>query len=64
MKNAWQFSSWDKMRLAKPFTKGVRIIGDPIYVPRRVSRSKDYAEKLQQELIELTSVAKTVALRQ
>ena len=64
VKDAWQFSSWDKMRLPKPFTKGVRIIGDPIYVPRKIPKSKNYAEIVQQELSELTSIAESIALRQ
>ncbi|MEZ4753974.1 MAG: lysophospholipid acyltransferase family protein [Bdellovibrionota bacterium] len=56
VKHAWEFSSWDRMRLAKPFTKGARIVGDPFYVPRRIKQSQidDYTTKLEQELSELT----------
>ena len=32
----WQFKSWDKMRLPKPFSKGVCLCGEPIVIPKDI----------------------------
>ncbi|MCB0318027.1 MAG: lysophospholipid acyltransferase family protein [Bdellovibrionales bacterium] len=61
VKRAWEFSSWDRMRLAKPFTKATRVIGDPIYVPRQIPKSNNYATDLEKALIEISNLAKLKA---
>lgn len=40
----WQFKSWDKMILPKPFCKGTFLIGKPITIARQLS---------EQELLEM-----------
>lgn len=37
-KSYWEFNSWDKFRLPKPFTKIVISYGDPLLVPADVSK--------------------------
>lgn len=36
----WEFRSWDRFRIPKPFSRGVFIWGDPIYFPPRMSDSE------------------------
>jgi lysophospholipid acyltransferase (LPLAT)-like uncharacterized protein len=58
-KRCWVFNSWDGMILPKPFSKAVRIVGDPVFVPADLDAEqlKHYQEILRQKLIELTSQA-------
>lgn len=54
----WEFNSWDKMILAKPFSKGVFYVGKPIKVD---IGTYDFEEKLleiENEMIETDRVAK------
>ena len=48
----WTFRSWDGMILPKPFSRAVRMIGEPIFVPRRISKEEtsQYQEQLDTAL--------------
>ncbi len=39
----WRLSSWDKMRIPKPFAKGVLVWGEPVWLEK--SSTKEQAEK-------------------
>lgn len=49
----WQFKSWDKMRLPKPFATIDVYYGEPIYVPP--NPSKEQVEALVTQLSETTT---------
>ena len=55
----WSFSSWDRFRLAKPFTHIVCIYGPPIAVPRRMEKSEQagLAKELEVALTKLEDQA-------
>lgn len=55
----WRFKSWDGMLLPKPFSRAVRIMGDPIFVPADVDSEsvKEYQALLDQRLNEMTERA-------
>ena len=58
-KNKWTFNSWDKMFLAKPFTKGVIVVGNLIYVPQNLTEEQKEEEriKFQNELNRISEIA-------
>jgi lysophospholipid acyltransferase (LPLAT)-like uncharacterized protein len=39
-KSFWTFKSWDGMILPKPFSRAVRMIGEPIFVPRSIDKEQ------------------------
>jgi lysophospholipid acyltransferase (LPLAT)-like uncharacterized protein len=55
----WQFNSWDKMLLPKPFAKAVIYVGPALSVPAELSDSEveEYCVKLEQLLNECSSKA-------
>lgn len=55
-KKVWQFKSWDKMILPKPFSRGVLIIGEPISVPKHFEAGELelYLSRLEDALNEVT----------
>lgn len=55
-KNKWCLNSWDRFLIPKPFTKGVFIWGDPIYVPSETSKEdmRKKLNELEEKLNELT----------
>jgi hypothetical protein len=52
----WQLNSWDGFMIPKPFSKGVVLWGDPIYV----SKQDDLDEKLRELQSKLDAVTETV----
>ncbi len=60
----WQFNSWDKMKLPKPFSKIVIIFGEPIWVDKNISTENftktqdELAEKIHQLTLTAESVLK------
>ena len=55
----WTFNSWDKMMLPKPFSRAVRIVGEPIYIPRDITSEqlKEYQVLVSQKITEVTNQA-------
>lgn len=55
----WQFNSWDRFRLPKPFSRVLIVIGEPITVPSHVSHEQMAAlrEQLQARLIAVQAQA-------
>jgi lysophospholipid acyltransferase (LPLAT)-like uncharacterized protein len=51
----WQFKSWDKMILPKPFSTITCIIGDPIFIPKELEAGelKHYVALVREKLIAL-----------
>ena len=45
----WRLSSWDRLAIPKPFSRGVQIFGAPIYVPRDADAMTLDALRLQIE---------------
>lgn len=64
-KKYWQFGSWDKMRLPKPFTKVIGLLSEPIFVPRDISEAEfnELSEKIERELCSITERAHELAQR-
>ncbi len=56
---SWRFKSWDRMMLPKPFSRAVRIMGDPIIVPADLTDEQvnEYQTLLDQRLNEMTERA-------
>lgn len=44
----WKFKSWDRFQLPKPFSKGVLVYEEPLYVPKSAK-----GEKLEEYRVEL-----------
>ncbi len=53
--NAWHFRSWDKFRLAKPFTKINVLVGEPIFVPENLSEAEfeNYQKQVADAILNL-----------
>lgn len=53
--NAWHFKSWDKFRLAKPFSKLTIILGEPIFIPENITEDefKNYQDKVALAILDL-----------
>ncbi len=49
-KRKWTLKSWDKFMIPKPFTKGIILFGEPIYIPK--GTTKEEFEKYQDILKE------------
>ena len=45
---SWDFNSWDKFKLAKPFSKVVVAYGEPVKIPRDLTESE--LEKYKTEM--------------
>ena len=41
----WECPSWDKFRIPKPFTRGVAMIGEPLFFPRRMTDEQGRAAR-------------------
>jgi lysophospholipid acyltransferase (LPLAT)-like uncharacterized protein len=50
-KNYWEFNSWDRFRLPKPFTKIAILVGNPIYIPTQINETELEAFKNQVRVI-------------
>lgn len=52
----WEFNSWDKFRIPKPFSRSMVIYGDPITIPRDLGRDEyqDKMKDLEEKLISLS----------
>ena len=61
----WVFGSWDRMILAKPFSRLVGVVGEPIEVPRKISDDElgRYLELLESRLNEITQKADSYEYR-
>lgn len=59
-KKFWQAKSWDKMRVPKPFTKALLVIGEPIYVAADVDENGVTAKlaELQRSLDRLVELGR------
>jgi len=53
-KRMWEFNSWDRMKLPKPFSKVVIYIGDPIWIDKK--EDEEAARKRVEHLLRLTVV--------
>lgn len=58
-KKKWTFKSWDQMILPKPFTKAVRIVGEPLYIPEQINAEQlaIYQQELGERLKQITDQA-------
>ena len=61
----WQFSSWDRFVMPKPFACCVVRFGNPLFVPRRLTKEEfeQWRLKLQRELNRITEEADIIAKR-
>ncbi len=52
----WELRSWDRFRVPKPFSKGLIIYGNPLYVPKNIDKDGFHkkVEELEEELISLS----------
>jgi len=52
----WSFRSWDKMILPKPFSRGVCLVGEPLYIPKKLEHEEfeRCLSDLEQRLIAIT----------
>ena len=55
----WRFGSWDRMQLPIPFSRAVRLMGEPIKVPSKLSEQEfaGYVQQLEDRLNALTAQA-------
>lgn len=62
----WEFNSWDRFQLPKPFAKSVFIYGDPLEIPRNVKpeQFEDYRAILEKRMLELEQEADRLAGKQ
>lgn len=62
---AWRVGSWDRFAIPLPFTTGVGVIGEPIYVPRDLDRGgiRHWTELVERRMLELTEQAEDWARR-
>ncbi len=58
-KRKWVFNSWDKMFFPKPFSKGVLIIGKPIYIKENLTdeEAENYRKLVEDELNNIFNMA-------
>jgi lysophospholipid acyltransferase (LPLAT)-like uncharacterized protein len=56
VERCWRVRSWDGMIVPKPFSRGVVILGEPIYIPSTLS-VEEGARKIQEALNECTEHA-------
>jgi len=56
-KNPWQFNSWDKFKVPKPFSEIKVVFGDPIFVPSDASAEQieEYCRVVDQAMEKLES---------
>lgn len=53
---SWRAKSWDKYMIMKPFSKGLLQFGEPIYLPRKISREGGLdacREQIRQVMIDM-----------
>lgn len=57
----WRFGSWDRMQLPIPFSRAVRLMGEPIKVPPKLNEQEfaGYVQELEDKLNALTARADT-----
>jgi lysophospholipid acyltransferase (LPLAT)-like uncharacterized protein len=60
----WRLKSWDQFIIPKPFSRAVFVYGEPIRVPAEGGDDKDYFEKIQKELDEVTETAENYFVHQ
>lgn len=58
-KSYWEFNSWDKFKVPKPFTKIIMTYGEPILVDAEIPSEKipEICEQVNQSLIKLTEAS-------
>jgi lysophospholipid acyltransferase (LPLAT)-like uncharacterized protein len=51
--------TWDRMLIARPFTRGVILWGEPVHVPKTLTPEEfeDYRQLIEKRLIEITNQA-------
>lgn len=54
----WRVNSWDRLRIPKPFSKAVRVIGQPIYLPPTSDKTAREAQRVMVEE-QLNALVKT-----
>ncbi len=55
----WQFNSWDRFQIPKPFSKSAIVYGEPFYIPKSAKGDEleEYRIKLKNIIIELDKEA-------
>jgi lysophospholipid acyltransferase (LPLAT)-like uncharacterized protein len=55
----WQFNSWDRFQIPKPFSKSAIVYGEPFYIPKKVKGEEleEYRIKLKNTIIALDEEA-------
>lgn len=58
----WEFPSWDKFCIPKPFSKARIFYGDPIVIPPKLEKSEveEYRVSLEENLIKLGNEAERI----
>jgi lysophospholipid acyltransferase (LPLAT)-like uncharacterized protein len=51
----WEFNSWDRFKIPKPFSRIKIIYGDPIVVPKGASQTQisEISKEIERKLTEL-----------
>jgi lysophospholipid acyltransferase (LPLAT)-like uncharacterized protein len=55
----WNFRSWDRFMVPRPFADVIVLFGEPMYVPSRLSEAgrEEYRERFERRMIELVEAA-------
>ena len=63
--NAWRARSWDRFALPRPGSTMTGVFGEPIFIPRDLSRSgvEEHRQRVEDRLLELTALAESWAER-
>lgn len=61
--NPWRLRSWDRFALPRPWTRGVCVTGEPIFIPPHAGRGEleAYRVQVEQALLAATELAERVA---
>ena len=50
-KRKWRLNTWDRTIIPKPFSRGVWMYGDPLFIPKDLDRNGRRAKRAELELI-------------
>lgn len=63
VKKGKALKSWDRFLIPRPFTRGVYVIGKPLYVPSDIDKDKIdvFSKYVEEEMIRITNLADKMA---
>ncbi|MCX7990966.1 MAG: lysophospholipid acyltransferase family protein [Proteobacteria bacterium] len=58
-----RLGSWDRFLVPYPFSRGVLVVGKPIYVPEDLDKEKieEFSQHIEEEMIKVTNLADTIS---